>query len=88
VSLSNFWSGEWQSQWVLKDGVLSGTNKVRSHYFEMGNLQVNLDKTYDSIPCKDASNAKEVVAAIKNAEDKVSWNFNTHKGLIWKWLLI
>ena len=37
----------------------------------MGNLQVNLDKTYDSIPCKDASNAKEVVAAIKNAEDEV-----------------
>jgi len=38
----------------------------------MGNLQVSLDKTFDSIPCKDPSNAKEVIAAIKSAEDKVS----------------
>jgi len=36
----------------------------------MGNLQTNLDKTYDSIPVKDPSDAKQVIAAIKNAEDK------------------
>ena len=40
----------------------------------MGNLQTNLDKTYDSIPCKDPSSAKAIVAAIKDAEDKVSIN--------------
>jgi hypothetical protein len=38
----------------------------------MGNMQVGLEKTYDSIPCKDATSAKEIVAAIKKIEDKVS----------------
>ena len=66
------WAGEWQSTWNLQGGQLSGDLKVKSHYFEMGNMQFSLDKTFDSIPVKDASSAKEIVAAIKKTEDKVS----------------
>ena len=35
-------------------------------------MQFNLDKQFDSIPVKDASSAKEVFAAIRKIEDKVS----------------
>jgi hypothetical protein len=38
----------------------------------MGNMQFTLDKTFDSIPVKDASSAKDIIAAIKKTEDKVS----------------
>jgi len=41
----------------------------------MGNMQFTLDKTFDSIPVKDASSAKDIIAAIKKTEDKVSKNF-------------
>ncbi len=36
--LDSFWSGEWLSMWELKDGKLSGNLKIKSHYFEMGNM--------------------------------------------------
>ena len=64
VKLESFWAGEWQSTWVLKDGKLSGDLKIRSHYFEMGNMQFNLDQTFDSINVKDIKNAKDIVSAI------------------------
>jgi len=72
VKLESFWSGEWQSTWTLKDGQLSGDLKVRSHYFEMGNMQFNLDKTFDAVNVKDGSDAKEIMNVIKATEDKVS----------------
>ena len=54
---------------------MAGVLKVSSHYFEMGNMQFNLDKTFDSIPVKNIASAKDIVAAIGKVEDKVSWNF-------------
>lgn len=42
--LESFWTGEWQGTYYVKDGVLSGEIKIRAHYFEMGNMQFNLDK--------------------------------------------
>ena len=41
----------------------------------MGNMQFNLDKSYDSLPIKDANDAQEIVKMIKAAEDLVS-NYN------------
>ena len=64
------------STWTLNGGQLSGDLKIRCHYFEMGNLQVNLDKSYDSIPLKNASDPKDIFAAIKKVEDKVSYFSN------------
>lgn len=75
VKLDSFWSGEWQSTWTLKDGVLSGNLKIRCHYFEQGNMAFNLDKTFESIAVKDISSAKDIVAAIGKTEDKVSKQF-------------
>ena len=69
------WAGEWQSTWTLENGTLSGSIKVKTHYFEMGNMQMSLDKDYDSIALKNASDTKDVIAAIKKTEDKVS-NFD------------
>jgi len=68
--LESFWAGEWQSTWTLKDGGLSGNLKIRCHYFEMGNMHFNLSKCLDSVPCRDAANAKDIVAAIKAVEDE------------------
>jgi hypothetical protein len=33
---------------------------------------MSLDKDFDSIACKDAANAKEILKSIKKTEDKVS----------------
>lgn len=73
VKLESFWSGEWQSTWTVKDGQLSGDLKIRAHYFEMGNMQFNLDKTFDGVAVKDVNDAKEIFASIKQVEDKVSF---------------
>ena len=70
--LEAFWTGEWISVWTLENGQLTGSLKVRSHYFEMGNMQFNLDKKFENVTCKDVNSAKEIVKAIQKTEDKVS----------------
>lgn len=72
IKLESMWAGEWQSTWTVQGGKLSGDLKIKSHYFEMGNMQFSLEKTFDSIPVKDIASAKDIVAAIKKTEDKVS----------------
>ena len=72
VKLDSFWSGEWQSTFTLNNGQLSGELKVRCHYFEQGNMQFNLDKTWESIAVKDATDAASIVKAIHQTEEKVS----------------
>jgi hypothetical protein len=76
IKLESMWAGEWQSTWTLEGGKLSGELRIRSHYFEVGNMMFNLDKNFDSIPVKDATSAKEIVAAIKKVEDKVSFKIS------------
>jgi hypothetical protein len=73
IKLESMWAGEWQSTWTLQQGKLSGDLKIRSHYFEVGNMMFSLDKSFDSIPVKDSANPKEIIAAIKKVEDKVSF---------------
>ena len=70
--LDAFWSGEWLTTFTLQNGVLSGDLKIRCHYFEMGNMQFNLDKTFDSIPCANTSDAATVIKSISQVENKVS----------------
>ena len=45
----------------------------------MGNMQFNLDKNFDNIPCNDASDAEQVLKAISNIEGKVSIKKNEAK---------
>ena len=51
----------------INNNSLSGSIKVNNHYFEQGNVQFNLDKTFEpvSLPVADAEN---IVAAIKKIE--------------------
>ena len=42
--LDSFWAGEWLSTYTIDQGVLSSVIKIKSHYFEMGNMMFNLDK--------------------------------------------
>jgi|TARA_B110001450_G_C17563791_1_gene457896 hypothetical protein len=81
IKLESMWAGEWLSTWTLQNGQLSGSIKVKTHYFEMGNMQMSLDKEFDSIALKNAADTKDVIAAIKKTEDKVS-NFFKLNSLI------
>lgn len=38
----------------------------------MGNMQMSLDQSFDSIPVKNVTDAQDVISAIKKTEDKVS----------------
>ena len=70
------------STWVIKNGKLSGDLKIKCHYFEMGNMQFNLEKEYDIVLVKDISKASSIVDSIKNIEEKVSLLiFNFHSFL-------
>ena len=71
----NFWTGEWHSVWSVKDSTLSGSLKIRCHYYEQGNMQFNLDKEFDSVAVKDISSAASILKTIKAEEDKVSLFF-------------
>ena len=71
--MDSFWTGEWLSTLVIKNGKLSGDLKIKCHYFEMGNMQFNLDKEYDVVLVKDITKASNVIDSIKNVEEKVSF---------------
>ena len=74
AKLESFWSGIWLSTWTVSGATLSGNIKAKNHYFEIGNLQLNLNKDFDAIPVKDINNADSIIKAIKDTEDKVSEN--------------
>ena len=52
-NLKSFWSGKWQSQWMIvfsgNTAEFSGEVKLHVHYFEDGNLQMQSTKLYPSI---------------------------------------
>ncbi|EGB04700.1 hypothetical protein AURANDRAFT_13582, partial [Aureococcus anophagefferens] len=75
VNLRNFWSGNWRSEWtvVLGDGeaLVSGAVKVRAHYFEDGNVQLQTSKTCGEATVAAASPADlgaAVAAFVEAAE--------------------
>lgn len=50
VNLRNYWSGSWLSVWDVdpERASISGTIKLRAHYFEEGNVQMQTSKSYSS----------------------------------------
>lgn len=70
AKLESFWSGIWLSSWTVSGATLSGNIKAKNHYFEIGNLQLNLNKDYDAITVKNISSADSIIAAISATEDK------------------
>jgi len=75
VNLRNYWSGNWISVWtvVLGDEVtIDGSIKLRAHYFEDGNVQLQTTKVFPAATLTVAGNlGKAVVAHIEDAESNL-----------------
>mmetsp|Transcript_5926 Transcript_5926/g.7311 ORF Transcript_5926/g.7311 Transcript_5926/m.7311 type:complete len:287 (+) Transcript_5926:23-883(+) len=76
LNLRNFWSGQFLSTWNVKlaatGPTVSGEIKIRAHYFEEGNVQLNTKKSVaaTTLTCDEAG----IAAAVKNlifTEEKV-----------------
>jgi len=77
INLRNYWSGNWRSTWTvaLAEGpTIEGTLKVRAHYFEDGNVQLQTSKAVASKPLAVSDDAspqqlgEAVVAVVAEAE--------------------
>jgi hypothetical protein len=64
-----YWGGEWQSQWCVdtQNSTISGNVKINNHYFEAGNIQFNLNKTFEPVALKSADGAG-IVSMIEKLE--------------------
>lgn len=68
-NLRNYWAGAWTSTWTVDGGVLTGTIKVRAHYFEDGNVQLQVAKDVDAATVGGGDGmAVTVVEAVTAAE--------------------
>ncbi|GMH67968.1 hypothetical protein TrST_g4185 [Triparma strigata] len=71
VNLKNFWSGAWHSTWTLESGELSGVAKLKAHYFEEGNVQLQTTKEFPKVAIgggDDEAIGKAVAEEIFKAE--------------------
>jgi len=78
TNLKNFWSGKWQSSWVVKvngsSAELSGDVKLHVHYFEDGNLQMQSSKAFPSASFSFSSPeklAEETFSRIQASENSL-----------------
>ncbi|KAJ2131615.1 F-actin-capping protein subunit alpha [Coemansia sp. RSA 678] len=71
-SPSNFWNGSWRSMWSFdpQSGQLNGSTKVRVHYFEDGNVQLDTQTDFaaDVEDMDDGVRAKRVAKLIRGFE--------------------
>jgi len=87
-NLSSFWTGNWQCSYTLTKGgnSLEAKLKINVHYFEGGNVQLNVDKT-ESLEC-DCGNVDDVLSKIKMFENEfqntISEFFSTNEGMFKK----
>lgn len=71
IQLGKCWTGEWQSKWCIdiQNQQLHGLIKVNNHYWEYGNIQFHLSKTYKEQQLANAD-AQTIIEAInKNESD-------------------
>lgn len=74
----NFWGGEWLSRWSIthtlgaSDFQITGKINILNHYFEQGNIQFELEKTFDTstsgVVGGDAS--QSIIAHINKLEEE------------------
>lgn len=69
LNFKSYWGGEWLSSWVINvaSGFISGSVKIRNHYFESGNIQFNLSKDFPEAKLR-ASTGRAVVDHIAKEE--------------------
>lgn len=66
INLTNYWSGQMCSRWTISGGNVSGTIKLKLHYFEGGNVMFDAQK---DVKFDDAgSDPKGVRKAISTLE--------------------
>lgn len=80
LNFKNFWGGEWLSKWTvdLNSKSISGSIKVHNHYFEQGNIQINLNKDVASSNLTNFT-AKAIVDFVDKTETKVVINNENEK---------
>ncbi|KAJ2449365.1 F-actin-capping protein subunit alpha [Coemansia sp. RSA 2336] len=70
-SPGNFWNGSWRSVWSFDaaSGQLNGSVKVKVHYFEDGNVQLDTQTDFSAdISTQDKQVAERVAQVIKEYE--------------------
>eukprot|EP00622_Pseudochattonella_farcimen_P005623 FR741271.1.p1 GENE.FR741271.1~~FR741271.1.p1 ORF type:complete len:253 (+),score=36.83 FR741271.1:52-759(+) len=77
LNLRNFWSGQWLSTWKAEvastEVKVEGLIKVRAHYFEDGNVQLQTSKTVKpvSLPKSAAAELAEAISSQISTEEKL-----------------
>lgn len=73
----NYYTGQWNSTYTIKDGHIRGDIKVDIHYFEDGNVRLGFE---DSVQQRIDGSSKSIVNFINDSENKVTLkivdNFN------------
>ncbi|EGV65339.1 subunits of heterodimeric actin filament capping protein Capz [Yamadazyma tenuis ATCC 10573] len=73
----NYYTGQWNSTYVIKNGTIKGDIKVDIHYFEDGNVRLNYD---ESTSGQISASAKNIINFINSSENKTTLkivdNFN------------
>jgi len=69
LNFKSFWGGEWLSTWVITPaaGTISGSVKIRNHYFESGNIQFNMGKDFLAAKLR-ANTARAIVDHLAKEE--------------------
>lgn len=81
INFKNFYGGEWLSEWKLDSkSTLEGTVKINAHYFEDGNVQLKLNKTF-SYPMElkgdPDEGCKKILEKIRISEDQILVGLDT-----------
>jgi len=75
MNLKNFYGGEWISEWKLDaSSNLDGSVKINAHYFEDGNVQLKLHKTFSfpmELKGEAEENCQKILDKIREGEDDI-----------------
>ena len=83
LNFNSFWGGEWQSEWVIdtQEETLSGSIRINNHYFEQGNIQFSLKKSFEARKLA-ASDGEGICAEINKLETNYQLEIeNMHENL-------
>lgn len=72
-NFKNYWGGEFLSSWTVDltgSQAVSGHAKIHNHYFEQGNIQFNLNKSFPGAKPKSFT-GKGIVDLISRLESEV-----------------
>lgn len=78
LNKDNFYTGQWQSHYVIKNGSITGTVKLDIHYYEDGNVRLGFDEKVPTVSI--GQDALTIVNFINETENnvtiKIIENFN------------